>query len=658
MSHAHSDDTMESADRFSGTTIGSSRFRQSTHMIPSPGSEGKSPKLFNPLIMRLSVVIGIPLLMLILGIGLEVAIFISNHNNGFKVPVNNVFNIFGNVSAQFLASFFPTLLIMPFAFAWRELDWNIRWYQPYIVLQKGNAPAEESLLLDYISLGPLLALFRALQYKHRIVFWSSLTAILTYAFQPLAGSIFQIRQADQTDTATVTSIKSIGLSQDSITDLNGFVAAAGYTDASAVLNNLGDPPFVSNGWATAEVLFPANPFLNGTLTVTTSGIQTTVNCSNPSEAPTLTAIGNDGLNLSSKSVDGCQHSLSFDPSVSTLQYGVDAVPCPGNAASLDVGLRPVMFWFFNIRSDNNAQEVKTVFCSPTIAAFEVQAVANLNDGSLKNVTKVGPYKQDNNVFGVPQNGNAFNAVIFDNNTNPFIQARAVATNSIVPGAIFHAAARLPNGPQSTFDLPNGFLDLTSTFYTRHLSVSAKSVYFVDQNTTLTGSVVSLVPRLQIDPLPAHVLALTLIMTGVIGVFLHVRHRAQRRRLLLATPPGSIASVVALTSRSGFGELLLPYDDELTLEKKLDGLRFRLDRRTGAILADDYATERTGMGPDDAMLSLLGGKGGLDPPDSASHSSSYLAFQAAAGVLPWERSWAPQPQPQPQPHSPLRTEYVP
>jgi hypothetical protein len=59
-------------------------------------------------------------------------------------------------------------LIMPFAFAWRELDWNLRWYQvsipfssaawgvylslhqPYVVLQKGNAVAEESLLLDYV----------------------------------------------------------------------------------------------------------------------------------------------------------------------------------------------------------------------------------------------------------------------------------------------------------------------------------------------------------------------------------------------------------------------------------------------------------------------------------------------------------------------------
>jgi hypothetical protein len=67
-----------------------------------------------------------------------------------------------------------------------------------------------------------------------------------------------------------------------------------------------------------------------------------------------------------------------------------------------------------------------------------------------------------------------------------------------------------------------------------------------------------------------------------------------------------------------------YDDLATIEKKLDGLRFRLDKRTGAILADEY--EPTGdtsfRGPDDAMMSLLGHN------REAMQSSSQLAQQAA------------------------------
>jgi len=48
----------------------------------------------------------------------------------------------------------------------------------------------------------------------------------------------------------VTSLKSIGLSPDT-TDINSYIAAAGYVEAS-VLHRLGDPPFVKGGWATAE----------------------------------------------------------------------------------------------------------------------------------------------------------------------------------------------------------------------------------------------------------------------------------------------------------------------------------------------------------------------------------------------------------------------
>ncbi|KAH9475216.1 hypothetical protein JR316_0012327 [Psilocybe cubensis] len=658
MMHAGS----SSDERFSGTTLGSERFRESTNLIPSPGVMGPKPKRFEPIMLQLWFIILTPFLMLSLGIALEIAIYISNLNHGFKVPQSNVFLVFGNVTGQFLASFFPTLLIMPFAFAWRELDFLIRSYQPYVMLQKGNAKAEESLLLDYKrTCSPILAIPRALAYKHRIVLWSSITAVLTYIYQPLTGSIFQIQYAQQSDSTSVIGTQSVGLSPD-IADLNPFMAAAGYVDAS-VLFGLPDPPFVQGGWATAEVLFPSKPSLNGTLSVDTAGIQTTANCSNSVGAPTISGSDN-ALTVTSTSVDGCQLNVTFDSTAATQQYGVQSVSCPGNASTLPVQFQPVMFWFF--QNSNSQKQVKSVFCTPRIKAVQVTATASLNDGNLVNVTQIGDLTVDNNVTGTGLNqppAPVFNGVIFQNSTNPFIQARVVATSSIVSGAIFKAAQQQPGGLASTFAAANNFLDLTSTYYTRHLSIVARSVYYVQQNTTLPANEVSLVPRLVVDPLPAHFLAIILILTGVIGMYLHVHNRRQRKTLLLATPPGSIASIVALTSRSGFGELLYPYDDELTLEKKLDGIRFRLDRRTGAILADDFETERAGMGRDDALLSLLG-KAPNEPISAASHSSSALAYQAANGILPWERSWAPDAAAPPGaaapriPGSPLRTDYVP
>ena len=51
----------------------------------------------------------------------------------------------------------------------------------------------------------------------------------------------------------------------------------------------------------------------------------------------------------------------------------------------------------------------------------------------------------------------------------------------------------------------------------------------------------------------------------------------------------------MTAHSGFGELLYPYDDKATMRRKLANLRFSLDQRTGAIVADEYGYMEEGMG---------------------------------------------------------------
>jgi hypothetical protein len=57
------------------------------------------------------------------------------------------------------------------------------------------------------------------------------------------------------------------------------------------------------------------------------------------------------------------------------------------------------------------------------------------------------------------------SVVFDvSSSDRFVQARATAINSEVPGAIFRFAAQQPGGPQTTFDQVNGFLDITNHVY--------------------------------------------------------------------------------------------------------------------------------------------------------------------------------------------------
>lgn len=62
------------------------------------------------------------------------------------------------------------------------------------------------------------------------------------------------------------------------------------------------------------------------------------------------------------------------------------------------------------------------------------------------------------------------SVIFPDDPNPFIQQRANTVKSTVPEAIFRAATQVANGPQATFDLANGFLDLTSKVYVGYFFV--------------------------------------------------------------------------------------------------------------------------------------------------------------------------------------------
>ncbi len=104
--------------------------------------------------------------------------------------------------------------------------------------------------------------------------------------------------------------------------------------------------------------------------------------------------------------------------------------------------------------------------------------------------------------------------------------------------------------------------------------------------------------------------------------LHYLHFRQRRDIYLAHCPGSIASAVALTAHSGFGELLVPYDDEAAISRALAPFRFRLDSRTGAIVVDDSSVKYGGEMPlqparEETMMTLINGKdAGLERRDSS------------------------------------------
>jgi hypothetical protein len=145
------------------------------------------------------------------------------------------------------------------------------------------------------------------------------------------------------------------------------------------------------------------------MTVNTTGIQTSVNCANPASSSLRTPGGGANYTISATSDQQCAASVTFNPSTAEQQYGVIPIGDCGTTG-LSVSQQGVMFWYFHLRQDGTP-EAQSVFCQPKIGIFNILATADLNNGSLVNVTVIDPYTPSNNVTGSPLDGQAFNGYV-------------------------------------------------------------------------------------------------------------------------------------------------------------------------------------------------------------------------------------------------------
>ncbi|KAH8105256.1 hypothetical protein BXZ70DRAFT_1043109 [Cristinia sonorae] len=639
----------------SSATSKSKRYSHSVHLIPTPGEIERRPERFEPFVLKPWVAFGVATLMVVFGVAISVVYNISKRNQGqdgnidhdltppdltlrlgFPVPQKNVFQ--GVASTSFLTSFFPTLLIIPMVFAWHVTDQRLRSFHPYVILAQGNARAENSLLLNYTTMNQLSAFWSSMRKGHWLILVSMLTAVITNLLQPFAGALLSVKPIPSSQITTVPSATALGLSPD-VKTLNAFLSAAGFTEAAA-FQGLPDPPFVRNNWASAQIKLPENPGLNASMILNTFGIRTNTNCVNPT---TLTlAIGSStSYSITATTSTGCSANVTFNPASADQQYGSVAVSTPaacGVAADTTEEFLPVMFWFFHLKDGTNTPQAKACICSPTINVFNVEAKVNLNNGSLADVKILSAYTTPNNVTGGTQAGRAFNGVALQSlATDQFVSARATAIAAGLPGAILRLASQ--SGLQQFFDSEDAFLNLTTQIYTQHLSVSAKSIYFVQTTDPILAIKTSLVERILVDELAAIALSILLILTGLVGLTIHTLHLRLRRRtkLHLTSEPGSIASALALTSRSGFGELLVPYDDEDSIARKLRGLRFMLDGRTGAIVAleSEEGSEEEDVAGGYMMGEYAGGGSGSESPPAKDEKSSEEGLLAVPPVMPYD-----------------------
>lgn len=441
-------------------------FRDSTQLIPSPKQR---PPQWIPVVLEYWAISSMVLINLSLAVALEVGIYLSNKYNGFQVAQENIFD---PIRPQLLLSFFPTLLVLPVAMLWREMEWSIRWLHPYVILSKGQAPAAQSLLMDYIALGPLWSTSKAARLKHWIVFASTVTGLSTFLFQPLAGSIFRLEGHPERSDYDARTVTQIGLLEDGqLNSLNAFVAAAGFTQAAAY-NNLTDPPFIHKDWTAAQFSMPDWFTVNGSIILNTSGVRSNPNCAIPRVPPTLTTNEQQAtLSATSSTENDCSVSVPFNPADSEEQFGLVSVPCD----ETPVDFRGVMFWFY--RSEGTGGQAQAVFCKPTIQLLDVELTINVTTKDISNVRQLGDRLVPNTVTE-RLGGRAYNGVVFaPEGRSSVVRARADAIRSGIPGTIYRLAGLKEGGIDSVFRDTNGFLELTNEIYTRHLSVAGKSIYF-------------------------------------------------------------------------------------------------------------------------------------------------------------------------------------
>ncbi|KAK7681784.1 hypothetical protein QCA50_015131 [Cerrena zonata] len=227
----------------------SKRFPEHTGQIPTV-QKHERPERVEHIALRPHVVFSVASLMVLLGIALQVALHFSMKWDGFRAPPPS--KVLSWLSPSFLTSFFPTILIAaPMAITWKLTDWAVRWFHPYVLLSQGNARAEDSLLLDYVTTNKFMGWWASLRRRHWLVFVSIFTGLVAKLFQPLAGALISLKPIATTNDFTVRNTAQIGLSP-TFNDLNAFLAAAGFTEAAA-FQGLPDPPFVMANWAAATI---------------------------------------------------------------------------------------------------------------------------------------------------------------------------------------------------------------------------------------------------------------------------------------------------------------------------------------------------------------------------------------------------------------------
>ncbi|KAH9852461.1 hypothetical protein C2E23DRAFT_181525 [Lenzites betulinus] len=472
-------------------------------------------------------------------------------------------------------------LLLPIVFSatvsWTESE--VRRLQPLVNLGRpdGRLP-HQTLLLDYTQYNPFVACCKSVFRRDGLVWLGTALYILTLTLQPLTGALFTVRDVFWIGPdIVVNSTARIGVNRvANFMDLTAFQSAASFASAD-VMYNVGSPPFASGGYTVAEFELPEGT--NGTVYASSRpAVLSQAACVAPDSVAMTHDINMPFIWHHTANFGLCEQTWTVE-SNATYLYGVTPAGFTGCGESFDgipLQYRPVLFWFFALKPSPMAS---AVMCTPHASGQNVGVAIDLATRAM-DVTPLQNSPDDASVANIGPF--VYNGVFFDGDLDEAASVRADAIQQLLPGAILEAAKMKDPLLTSTF-FGNGTTGLAQDVYTTYLSLIAKSIYFVDDQSQISVRVGANCRRLFLVPIAAGFLVGVLGLLSIGTTVLFFCHKSARAGLPLPPHLGTLGAAIWLTAQT---DVALALADRSVgpdkLAHALAGHRYRIHKRTGRI----------------------------------------------------------------------------
>ncbi|CDO78006.1 hypothetical protein BN946_scf184664.g3 [Trametes cinnabarina] len=463
--------------------------------------------------------------------------------------------------------------------------------QPLLNLAHREAPEvpEKTLLLSYESTNVFVAFVRSLRRKDYLVALGTFLSILSLLLQPFAGALFTVRDVwwlghgaftrnhfgvlyvkQYSSEFSVNGLSKVGVNRAAnFMDMTAFLAASSFASAD-VIYHIGPPPFVSGGYTVGEFEITDNDI--GILYANRSAVLSQAVCSAPDSLAMVNEQNERSVWHNTALFGHCQYTWTVN---SNATYLFD---CGQDYASVPIQYRPVLFWFFMYSPEPTAS---VVLCIPHASGLTVSVAINLATKST-DVTPLQSSPDDANSTDI--GSFTYNGLFFDEaSMDETSLARLQSIQQQLPGAVFEAAKANDTMLLSTFT-SNGFTALAQDVYTTYLSLVAKSLYLIEDHSTLSVRVGSNCKRIFLVPSAVVILCIAMSALVILGSFLHMSHYHARRGLPIPSGLGTLSAAIWLTAQTDLALALA--DDEATpdkIEERLSGHRYFIHKQSGRIL---------------------------------------------------------------------------